>query len=259
VSKPDSASHWLIDWRMSCSSSTIAIFIAASLSSFRSAACPPPDRPRRAPSHPAEAAAAFRRPRRPSRVARGQAPAEVGHDPRRNGKPQPHAVAGLLGGVEGLEQRLEVLDPVPLSRTVSTASSPAAIRMSISRVRRVLHRVERVAQQVDDHLFQPHPVAHHHDRTAGRFRVISTCMLAQLRLHHRDQRPSARPANPRARRRRRPCGVGFQLPVIAPIRSIRSSIRWNDDSASSGGAGRAAAARRRDRSSSPPAAGSARG
>ena len=28
VSYPDRASHWLIDWRMSCSSSTIAIFIA---------------------------------------------------------------------------------------------------------------------------------------------------------------------------------------------------------------------------------------
>ena len=28
VSKPDSASHWLIDWRMSFSSSTIATFIA---------------------------------------------------------------------------------------------------------------------------------------------------------------------------------------------------------------------------------------
>jgi hypothetical protein len=53
-----------------------------------------------------------------------------------------------------------------LSRTDRTASSPSAIRQVDLALLVVLHRVERVSQQVDDHLFQPQPVGQDHHRTA---------------------------------------------------------------------------------------------
>jgi len=47
-------------------------------------------------------------------IARGQAAAEFGDDPRRDRQSKPNPVAGLLGGEQGLEQLVQLVDPVAI-------------------------------------------------------------------------------------------------------------------------------------------------
>ena len=107
---------------------------------------------------------------------------------------QPDAEPARLGGVEGLEDPLQIalgdagaavghldLDLVALSRPIATvdlAARPPA--------RRQLDRLHRIAQQVEDHLLQVDLVDHHHRQPAGRREHDADAAQIAIHLDHAD-------------------------------------------------------------------------
>ena len=77
-------------------------------------------------------------------------------------------------------------------------------------------RVNRVAQQVDDHLLQPHPVGKHHHRAARQGAGDPDDPRLQLRLHHRQRRGDGLLHIDRLKRLATLAGIGFQLPRDRP-------------------------------------------
>src|SRR5690606_24966918 len=89
------------------------------------------------------------------RVARREPPAKVLHDAGGNGKPEADALARLLRRVEGLEQVVEIGDPVAVvahreRRRLARGQQDLHMRLG-----RATGCVKRVAQEIDDDLFEP--------------------------------------------------------------------------------------------------------
>src|SRR6056297_1593778 len=91
-----------MDWRMSCSSSTMAIFIALAMARLLRCFC---CFIQNGQLHLENGAAVLA-------IARGKAPAQIRNDARGNGEAEANTVAGLLCRVERLEERIEILDPI---------------------------------------------------------------------------------------------------------------------------------------------------